>query len=616
MQMNRTTLRHGVLLALLVGSSTGMAANPATKTAHADITKVETIKLPLPWKAGQALRYVHEQVKTSTAPGKREKILTTSQSDVLTTEAGPAGYVQQWRGHDASVEVLEGDKVVAGLIAGAMKDVEDLALVIQMDEHGDYQALRNLDEVAQRLRTALRPVMLTLMTEGLEKASAGVEPGKRAEMLAKAPVETDAFLQRFTAPKLLEAMLTRDIQTVLNFSGSELENDQAYELETVLENPTGGAPFPAKLSFGLYVDPNEAEDVYLEWTMEIDPVKGAGAIWDTVEELYGRTFSADERKALPAEVSIVDQGFIVFERATGLPEMYENERTTKLGQNANFERNRMRLLDAGHAHEWAEQDSNDTDPEMTAGERDAQLCADPVADTDAAIAACSRTLESAELEPKIAAHWYATRAQHRARAGQLAQMRDDLDSAIALQPEDAELYLQRANANFGVNDFKGAQADASRAAELQPDSALAQFYLGGAVEKQGRFAEALPYYDRAIVLAPRDVRAHDARCWARAMTGDLVGAKADCDQSLALDPTMSNSLNSRGYVHFRAGRHADAVRDYDAALLADPAVASSWYVRGKAKRAMGDAQGADSDIAKALQLEPGITQRYAGYGVE
>ena len=616
MHMIRMQLRHAVLWALLVGSSAAVAADPPTATTKTETTASEVIKLPLPWKVGQTLPYQNEQVKTATAPGKREKSLTASQSDVLTTKADPTGFVQQWRWHDSSMEVLEGDKVAAGMMADAMKGVEDIALVIEMDDKGTYQSLRNLDDVAQRIRTALRPVMLTLMTEGLEKASVGVEASKRAEMLAKAPAETDAFLQRFTAPKLLETMLTRDIQTVLNFTGAELEDDQSYELETVIENPTGGAPFPAKLTFGLYVDQDEPEDVYLEWTMEIDPVKGANAIWDTVEKLFGRTFSAAERKDLPAQVSIIDKGFIIFERSTGLPEMYQNERTTKLGENANYERNRMRLLEGGHGHEWAQQDSRDTEPGMSAGERDAQLCADPAADIDAAIAACSRTLERSGLEPKVAARWYASRAQHRGRAGQPGQMRDDLDKAIALQPKDAELYLQRATANFGVEDFKMAQADAQRAAELQPNSARAQLYWGGAVEKQGQFAEALPYYDRAIVLAPRDVGALDARCWARAMTGDLVGAKADCDQALVLEPGMSNSLNSRGYVNYRAGRYADAVHDYDAAIASQPEVASSWYVRGMSKRAIGDVKGADSDIAKALQLDPAIAERYAGYGVK
>lgn len=604
------TLRHGLLLALLVGSSAAIAADPPVETAAA------TIKLPLPWKAGQVLHYQNEQVKTATAPGKREKSRTASESDVLTTEVGPAGFVQEWRWHDSSMEVLEGDKLAAGMIADAMKTIEDMALVIQMDDKGTYQSVRNLDEVAQRMRIALRPVMLKLMVDGLENASAGVAPDKHAEMMAKAPAETEAFLQRFTAPRLLETMLTRDIQTLLNFTGAELEDDQAYELETTLENPTGGAPFPAKLTYGLYVAQGEPEDVYLEWTMEIDPSKGADAVWDTVEKLYGRSFSAAVRKELPAQVSIVDKGFIIFERATGLPEMYENERTSKLGQNANYQRNRMRLLQGGHGHEWATQDSRETEPAMRADERDAQLCADPAADTDAAIAACSRTLERDDLQPKEAARWYASRAHHRSRAGQPERTRADLDKAIALQPADADLHLQRAIADFGLEDFRMAQVDAQRAAELQPDSARAQLYWGGAIEKQGRFAEALPYYDRAIVLAPRDVGAYDARCWARAMTGDLVGARADCDQALVLDPGMSNSLNSRGYVNHCAGRHAEAVRDYDAAIVADPAVASSWYVRGLAKRAMDDASGADADIAKALQLDPEVAERYAGYGVK
>ena len=591
-----------------------LAADPPS--ARETSAQADTITLPLPWKAGQALRYQFEQVDSDVGPDKREKSTSHATMEVKTVEAGKDGFVQEWRSFDNRQEVLEGDKAQAKMISDAMKGLEDIAIVVEAGSDGSYKRVRNLEAVGKRLHEAMAPVMRTLINDSIEKEMAGQPTDKRAQALQEASDSADAFLASFTSGQMLENLLTRDIQGVLNFSGASLENDQAYELETELENPTGGAPFPGKLTFGLYVDQEEPEDVWLDWTMEIDPIKGAVAVWETVERLYGRKIDEAERKALPVQVSIVDKGFIVFERATGVAEMYQSERTSKIAEHAKYQRSRMRLVGQRHEHEWSEGIPQDTDPALSAAEQDAQLCASDGADVQAAIAACTRLLEQAGIGERDRVRWYAARAEHRLRGKQPAQMRADLDRALQLAPDDVALRLRRVAANVELQDYPAAEADARKAASLDPKSALAQVFLGGALEKQSRFADALPHYDRAVQLAPGAATPYDARCWGRAMAGDFDGAKSDCDHALALDANAHNALNSRGYVHYRAGRFAESIRDYDAAIAAAPDIASSWYVRGLARRALGDAAGADADIAKALQLEPNVVERYAGYGVK
>jgi len=588
----------------------------ACAVANAAEPEAVMVKLPLPWQQGDVLHYRHEQVQTKTGPGTREKSRSSSTIEVKTVGAGTPGFLQLWRGYDSTQDTLEGDKVQAQAMADAMKGLEDLSFEIEMDAEGTYQRMRNLDIVVRRMRAALQPVVAKLVRDATEKAAAGLEPAKRAQALQQAQANADAYLDRITAPAVLEGMLTRDIQTVLNFAGAELEDDQAYELETTLDNPTGGAPFPAKLSFGLYVVKDAPEDVNLEWTLEIDPVKGASAIWDTVERLYGRRIGEAERKTLPAQVSIVDTGFIVFERATGLPEMYQYERNVKIAENANYERSRLRLVEQAHDHAWTEENPQDTEPALTGDERDAQLCADAGADLVAAIAACSRVLERPGLEPQARARWHAARAGHRGRMQQHAQALADFDKAVALQPGNVAHRLGRAGAHGLLGNHAAALTDAEQTAVAEPTSALAQLLIGSAHEGMQDYARAEAAFARAIELAPNEARGYDARCWTRAMRGDLAGAQADCDRALALDGKSYNSLNSRGYVHYRAGRHAAAVADYDAAIAAQPGVASSWYVRGLARRALGDAKGAEADLEKALAIDPKVAERYAGYGVK
>lgn len=575
--------------------------------------EAEKIKLPLPWKQGEVLRYETEQVKTETGPGKREKSVSTSKAAVATLEARKDGFVQQWTWSESKDEVLEGDKSMQQVMAEATAKLEKIPLVVEMNAAGNYSGARNLADIGQQMIAVMRPMLVKQVDVELEKQAGAMDAAQRKQAQEEAVARLDGFLKRFTEPKVLENLLTKDIQNLLAFTGAELENDQAYELETVLENPTGGAAFPGKLTFGLYEDEEEPEDIWLEWTLEIDPVKGATAMWDTVERMYGRKISAAERKELPVEVSIIDKGFIVFERGTGLPELYQNVRTTKFGENANYERNRMRLLERGHDHVWLEQNPQATDPELSAEERDAQLCADAGADFSAAIAACSRLLEATALEPKERARWHASRAGHRGRMNQHAQAVADFDKAIALQPQQYGYYIGRARAHGAAGNHQAALVDAGKAGSLEPTSAEASLLLGAAHEGMKDFPRAIEHFSRVIELAPADARGHDARCWARAMAGDMAGAKSDCDRALELNAESWNSYNSRGYAHYRAGRFAESLRDYDAALAAQPEVASSWYVRGLAKRALGDAKGAEADIAKGLSLDPKVAERYAGY---
>lgn len=601
-------VRASLLFACIALGGLAFAAEPPAKA--------EEIKVPLPWKQGQVLQYQFEQVETKTKPGAREKSISTSMLEVKTVEAGKDGFVQHWRSYDNKQEVLEGDKEQSKAIAEAMKGLEDLAFVVETDADGLYKGMRNLDEVAKRLRAAMQPVMLTLVREATEKNTAALEPAKRKEAMDKVEAETNAFLDRFTQAKVLEGLLTRDIQTVLNFSGAELDNDQAYELETTLENPTGGAPFPAKLTFGLYVEKESPEDVWLEWTLEIDPVKGAAAVWDTVERLYGRKIDEAERKTLPAQVSIVDTGFIVFERATGIPELYQYVRNTKIAENANYERRRMRLVGQAHDHEWVDENPQATEPALSAEERDVQLCLDDKADEQAGIAACSRLLEKTDVDAGKRAKWFAQRAWHREGLGQAAEAIADFGKAIALVPDEADYHLWRSSAQRKKGDYKAAMVDVDRAIALDPKWAYARMIKAFAHERQDQWSEAVEAYGEAIALAPREADYYDGRCWARAMTGDCAGGKSDCDQALELDAKSWNSYDSRGYIHYRLGNHAAAVADYDKAIEHVPGMASSWYIRGLAKRALGDAKGAEIDIAKGLALDPKVAERYAGYGVK
>lgn len=358
-----TTMRRIAPLLFISLCCTGALAQdkPDAKPSES----APTIYLPLPWKAGEVLRYAFENAETKQSAAKREKTRLTSITELRTQRADKDGYEVHWTSHDTVHKTLEGDAAMDAALQPAMRKMESVPMIVLLDAEGAYLSVRNIDEMSARMREAMAPVMREALAAGTKAAPQGQAPAAEQQ---KAQVEAmlKGFLDNITSPKVLEAMATRQARNMAFFNAGGLEDGASYELETELENPTGGPNFPAKLTFGLWVSEDDPEDVFIEWTSTIDPVKGASAIADTVKRLFGEKLKLSP-KDLPQQVAIEDTGLMLVHRPTGMVEMYEDERTTTFGETRNHERNRMRLLDAGHGHEWKEEAEK-----KRAGEKEAE----------------------------------------------------------------------------------------------------------------------------------------------------------------------------------------------------------------------------------------------------
>jgi tetratricopeptide (TPR) repeat protein len=227
---------------------------------------------------------------------------------------------------------------------------------------------------------------------------------------------------------------------------------------------------------------------------------------------------------------------------------------------------------------------------------------------------------SIELEPANADHFY-ERGRAYASNGQADKALEDFSQAIKLRPDDVRALMARAEiralrhepAEAIGPDLDAADHAAAKQAEMRLE-------LGGLYQRVGNYPAAIAQYDDWINSHHGDdiqmPRARNARCWARALTGQgLDQALEDCNFAVRKDPKVAAFFDSRGLVYLRQGKYDKAVADYDAALALDAKLAWAFYGRGLAKQHQGQGAAAQADIAAATALAPKIAEEAASRGI-
>lgn len=127
----------------------------------------------------------------------------------------------------------------------------------------------------------------------------------------------------------------------------------------------------------------------------------------------------------------------------------------------------------------------------------------------------------------------------------------DLDTAIIIDPYDIATFIDRGKAKGYLNDLDGAKKDFEFVwikdnSTQQGQGAL--FYLGLISYKQGKFLEAIHFYDKYILISHANAEVYFNRGAAKGMLipADLDGSIKDYDQAIQLKPNYAEAFANRG----------------------------------------------------------------------
>lgn len=143
----------------------------------------------------------------------------------------------------------------------------------------------------------------------------------------------------------------------------------------------------------------------------------------------------------------------------------------------------------------------------------------------------------------------------------------DYDRAVALRPNVAVIYGQRAMVRVAQGDFQGAKRDSLRSLELDDEQVNAHLVMGRVRAAENDYEAASESFRQAIKLAPEDGGVY---WWRGRYHRDIVldgsAAYADFSHAIKLQPARASFYLDRGILLARAGSFAEAKFDLEEAI--------------------------------------------------
>jgi len=200
--------------------------------------------------------------------------------------------------------------------------------------------------------------------------------------------------------------------------------------------------------------------------------------------------------------------------------------------------------------------------------------------------------------------------------GQTDKALTDYSDAIKLDPSASLAFLNR-----GVllatrkRAYDRAIQDFDRTLVLEPDNVDALIRRGDAFVQLGDFGRGMRDLDRAVSTAPENALAYLMRGLAYGRRGNATAALQNYDAALKYEPRNADALSNRAAIYLGQGRLDMAIRDLDLAISIDHTNPLAFYNRGYAHFAKKEYDKAISDYSSAIALNPQLGLAYNNRGL-
>jgi len=173
---------------------------------------------------------------------------------------------------------------------------------------------------------------------------------------------------------------------------------------------------------------------------------------------------------------------------------------------------------------------------------------------------------------------------------------------ISSAPQRARAVLDQGMAQMSPGKYADAIPFFNRAISIYPEFADAYLYRGISEHLLQQVESALIDLDKAAELNPSLVRAYDERGRIYEEKGDTAKAIEQFSKSIQTKPS-TDAYYAGALAYEKLGEHQKALPDFDNAIVEMRDSPYAYRARALAKEALGDTQGAQEDRATARGID-------------
>lgn len=189
------------------------------------------------------------------------------------------------------------------------------------------------------------------------------------------------------------------------------------------------------------------------------------------------------------------------------------------------------------------------------------------------------------------------------------------NQAISLKPYLWEPWQMRAIAKFNLDDYRGAESDASEAIKLNPYINQLYDLRGIARIRQDNFKDAISDYDKAISLQPTNRNYWYNKAICRMEMKDYENAHLELDSIIRRWSTFASPYLLKAEVFLQEGDTVKAEKWIGKSLDIDPYNAEAWRARASISLSHENWKDADEYFSKAIHLKPKTASNYVNRAV-
>lgn len=326
---------------------------PVLLFAHAAVASAaERVRVPSPWVAGQTVVYEDEALqRDAVGEGGPSTRRVTDRTEIRVEAAGRDGIALVWTTRDSRVEAVDGDRVMADLLAPVLASLDAVPVTIELDGDGRYRRVRDLDALAQRVRAAMLPAFLANLERSFgDDDKVGKYDRDAALDAARKDLQTN--MDTIVSRDSVESGAAMQQRLLSAFVGKTLVAGRRYTDRAPILSPIEGHPLPGLREYTLEIDREDPSLARIRWTHRLDTDGKPAALWSLAREL-GADAVGEGR---PRDLVLEETGTLLFRRETGLVELAETTDRSKYGA-VHDEEGRHRMRRVGTDRTWAQEEA-------------------------------------------------------------------------------------------------------------------------------------------------------------------------------------------------------------------------------------------------------------------